>query len=683
MRILKALPLSICFLFFYTANLHSAQPASIILSDEEDRYSVGLHLEILEDPGGDLTFEDVRSELYNGRFTPSTEEIPNLGISNSTFWVRFQVKNEATSRAEWLLEAADTNINEITFYIPDADGNSYHIIETGRAYPPSSRPINHRNFVVPFTLEPQAQKEIYVQATSLPLSLPLTIWSPNSFWQVVQQDYLLKGIILGSLLIMAGYNFFLYFSLRDKSYLYYVLFILCMFSVKFVRDGFATQYLQTEGKILNVRIELLLFSLIFIFLLGLTKSFLLTAKYTPRLNIFINYVRLGVIITTLLLVLFPGSLIFIPFYFIAVLFSIGVVLVSGIIVWQKGYRAARLFMLTWFGFLLQIGIALGAQAGYFSFGWYVNRIELTSVWVVLMLALALADRIKILTYEKENVQAKLLQQQQEMLRLNDAYTVTLQQANEQLQQTVLEKERAQQHLRTYAQELEQNNRDLQNFAYVASHDLQEPLRKIQTLGDRLSMKHGQQLNHQGQDYLRRMQNAAARMQILIEDLLSFSKAATKSGPYERLQLTAVLEEVQQNLAQQIKMSSAQIKIRNLPEIEADHTQMVQLFHHLITNALKFRHDNVAPIIVIEGEQQPEQNSCQILVQDNGIGFNQEYQERIFFIFKQLHGQQDYTGTGIGLSLCKKIVERHKGTITAHSEEGEGATFVINLPLSQA
>jgi PAS domain S-box-containing protein len=239
------------------------------------------------------------------------------------------------------------------------------------------------------------------------------------------------------------------------------------------------------------------------------------------------------------------------------------------------------------------------------------------------------------------------------------------------------RKRAEEEFRHAMSRLEHSNRELEDFAHVASHDLQEPLRKIQAFGDLLRSKHASALDTQGRDYIERMQSAANRMQVLINDLLSFSRVTTKAQPFARVDLGAVVSEVVKDLEARIVESGARITVGPLPVIDADPLQMRQLLQNLAANALKFRRDNVPPMVEVRGEL--ENGCCRITVADNGIGFEEKYAERIFTMFERLHARTKYEGTGIGLAICRKIVERHGGEIRAHGKPGEGAEFVVTLP----
>jgi len=231
--------------------------------------------------------------------------------------------------------------------------------------------------------------------------------------------------------------------------------------------------------------------------------------------------------------------------------------------------------------------------------------------------------------------------------------------------------------------LEQSNCELEDFASVASHDLQEPLRKIQTFGERLKATPTVVLGPEGLDYLERMLNASTRMRALIEDLLSFARVTSRAQPFVRVDLSVIAREVLEDLEAAREQAGATVTLGELPTLMADPIQMRQLLQNLLGNALKFRRENVAPVVSLRGAVDAEAGRCELVVEDNGIGFDEKYLDRIFNVFQRLHGRgSKYEGTGIGLAICRKIVQRHGGGIGARSSPGRGATFLVTLPLNQ-
>ena len=258
---------------------------------------------------------------------------------------------------------------------------------------------------------------------------------------------------------------------------------------------------------------------------------------------------------------------------------------------------------------------------------------------------------------------------------------------------VTERRRAEEKAKIFAAKLERSNRELQDFASVASHDLQEPLRKIQTFGDRLKARGGATLDEEGRDYLERMQKAASRMQSLINDLLMFARIEINARPFAPVDLNDVAREVLSDLEIHLEQGGGRVDVGPLPIIDADPLQMRQLIQNLIGNALKYCQPGKPPVVKVHAEVviDPRQSArdgnppgdlCRLFVEDNGIGFDEKYLDRIFTVFQRLHGRLEYSGTGVGLAVCRKIVERHGGNITARSQPGHGATFVATLPLRQ-
>lgn len=248
---------------------------------------------------------------------------------------------------------------------------------------------------------------------------------------------------------------------------------------------------------------------------------------------------------------------------------------------------------------------------------------------------------------------------------------------------------------TYLQALKKSNRELEEFAYVASHDLQDPLRKIHMFGDRVLRNYGEALDERGRDYLERMVGASHRMRNLISALLDYSRVTTKTKPFRPVDMNEVLEEVLNNLEFRVEQTGARVDVGHLPTVLADDLQMVQLMQNLVANALKFQNPGSVPRIEVaaktvngrsltaKGPGKSRETFVEFRVADNGIGFDEKHFERILMPFERLHGKGRYEGVGMGLAICRKIVERHHGTIRAKSEKGKGTIFLVSLPLSEA
>ena len=241
-------------------------------------------------------------------------------------------------------------------------------------------------------------------------------------------------------------------------------------------------------------------------------------------------------------------------------------------------------------------------------------------------------------------------------------------------------------------ELETSNHDLQQFASVASHDLQEPLRKILIFSTLLRDKHKHEFSEESTAYLDKIIASSDRMRSMIVDILGYSRLSTNVSPFTLTNLREIVNEVMDDYEMLIKEKEATIVVGDLPEIEVNRGQMKQVFQNLISNSIKFSKPNTAPVITITSgfpdqplfspELNSEAVSCCITVSDNGIGFNDQYRDKIFSLFERLNTKDKYEGTGIGLAITKKIIDKHNGTIRATSQEGQGSRFIITLPLRQ-
>ncbi|MHC4480473.1 MAG: sensor histidine kinase, partial [Planctomycetota bacterium] len=249
-----------------------------------------------------------------------------------------------------------------------------------------------------------------------------------------------------------------------------------------------------------------------------------------------------------------------------------------------------------------------------------------------------------------------------------------------LETEVAERKRAEQRLEVLNTELERSNRDLEEFTYTVSHDLQEPLRKIHTFGQFLVEDCGDHIPDEGREHLRRMQDGAVRMKELIQHLLSLARVGTRGGEMAAVEPQAVLETVLEDLGPRIEETGAEVSVEGqLPTVMADEVQLGQVFQNLIGNALKFRAEGRAPRIAVGAALRD--GWATFSVSDNGIGIEEQFLEKVFGVFRRLHPPESYEGSGIGLALCEKIIRRHGGSIWAESEVASGSTFRFALPLA--
>lgn len=325
--------------------------------------------------------------------------------------------------------------------------------------------------------------------------------------------------------------------------------------------------------------------------------------------------------------------------------------------------------------------------------------NLTWIGIAALLATAIAWfagdvlflRVVSLTAERDAAEGALKAANVELEARVEQRTAELSQSNRQLQVELENRRRMVEFLHGHEAEqskllmqLRQSNRDLQDFAYIASHDLQEPLRKVQAFSERLMKTYSDRLEEEGSDYLQRMSSAANRMQAMINDPLAYSRVASAGPVFTTVDLNRIAEDVISLLELRIRDTGGQVQVEKLPGLEADALQMQQLFQNLIGNSLKFHWPETPPMVRFSGEVlskngDPAYRQIKLVFEDNGIGFDEKYTDRIFKPFQRLHSREAYEGSGIGLALCRRIVERHHGQIDVASTPNVGSRFMITLP----
>ena len=277
---------------------------------------------------------------------------------------------------------------------------------------------------------------------------------------------------------------------------------------------------------------------------------------------------------------------------------------------------------------------------------------------------------------KHRTEEELRRHRDQLEEMVEARTAELTKVNEELRQEVAERRRVEEELAQYADELERSNQELQQFAYVASHDLQEPLRMMTSYLQLLERRYKDRLDSDADEFIGYVVDGAHRMQRLLRDLLAYSRVGTRGKPFEPVACEEVLEQTLVNLKVAIEESDAKVTCDELPTVMADSTQLGQVFQNLIANAIKFREED-PPRVRISAIKSDEEWLFSVC--DNGIGIDPQYTDRIFRVFQRLHTREEYAGTGIGLAICRRIVERHGGRIWVVSGLGRGSTFCFTLP----
>ena len=337
----------------------------LILTDENAEYPLGLYLEILEDPGGELTIDEVSSPEFDTRFIPSQVEVPNYGHSDSAYWVRLRLDNQARQRDEWLLEIGFANMHYVDLYTPLPGGNGFEVQQTGALRPVSTRDISYPRIVFDLAVPTQSQQDYYLRfKNGGSMTLPLTLWTKNAFWNEAQSEQMQAWLFFGAISALLVYHLFLLFSLRDASYLFFVVLLASLLLEELLYLGYFGVYIFPSLFAIKSQLHAFSFSLFVASILLFSDAFLEIKNRIPRLHT----VNMGfVAVWGVIMLLTP----LVQYHVLAVvavplaMFSVGAVLVTGIVSWRAGFRPAVFFMAAWLGmlatiillFLVRIGIA--------------------------------------------------------------------------------------------------------------------------------------------------------------------------------------------------------------------------------------------------------------------------------------------------------------------------------------
>ncbi len=402
-------------------------PEPLILTDEQGEYPLGLHLEILEDPTGALTIEDITSPEYDPQFVPSQAQVPNYGYIDSAYWVRLRLDNQTRQTDYWLLEQGFANTHYVDLYTPLPDGE-FSVKQTGMLRPATTRDLPHPRIIFRLTIPPQSQQTYYLRfQNGASMTLPLTLWTQAAFLNSSFVEQTLMGIFYGVLIGLLFYNLFLLFSLREASYFYFVILLISLLFEEVVYDGYWGFYVTPDQGYLNQYYQELAFPLLIASMLLFSDSFLELKRRIPKLHR-VNLVILAVWGALALLIPFTS------YHFIAnlmapwALLSLIAVFIAGLASWKAGYQPARFFMLAWLGLVASLLLVILVRLGLISSTFFSeNLYRLGYLWMAVCWSIALADRINLLKAEKERanleVQASQARYRQLVETMNDGMGV--------------------------------------------------------------------------------------------------------------------------------------------------------------------------------------------------------------------------------------------------------------------
>ncbi|WP_196493730.1 ATP-binding protein [Ornithinibacillus caprae] len=620
---------------------------TIKLQMGEDETLVSNNLFILEDKDKKWTIEDVRKAPLKDQFIHSSQKIPNFGYTTSAYWISFQLINN-TNYTDQYLEIDYPPIHEIDIYVFNESGlleDSQHL---GAKYPFYDRILHQPTFLYPFSIEPGEKLTFYFRfETEGSMQMPIYVRSQSGLVMEKQQSFLLQGIFYGVTGIMAFYNLFLYFSLRHMSYLYYVFYIILIILVTLALKGIAFQYLWPNSPWWNTRSIVFFMNIAAIATLLFANSFLNLPKRLPN----------GIKILKGLIVFNLGNAVLVLFFYqlalnimvIGYIGSIIFVLSSAILCLKNGVRQARFFILGWFLFFFGVILSLLADAGIIALTAFTQNVwQIAACLEIILLSLALADRINMLRADKEKA-VQESQKNQELALANLRHADKLK----------------------------------DEFLATTSHELRTPLHGIIGIAETLRDGATDKISKDMQDHLSMIITSGRRLNNLVNDILDFTKLKNND-------LTIHLNSVNMrdliNVAITIcepLVKNKPVKLMNqvnssIPNVYADGDRLLQIFYNLIGNAIKFTDSGD---ITITAEK--VQEHIKFTISDQGIGIPPNQLESIFDYFYQveLGKTRNRSGTGIGLSITKQLVELQGGEISVTSKVGVGSEFSFTLPIS--
>ncbi|WP_444437532.1 7TM diverse intracellular signaling domain-containing protein [Pseudomonas sp. A6] len=635
--------------------LLSPLAGAVSFDEHTSRLPLGHSIDVFEDVRGTADIADITSAALADSFRRHDRDVLNAGYSRSVFWIRLDLDyrpQESQDPAPWLLELAYPPLDRLDLYLPDADGKYRLAQRTGDTLPFASRPISLTNYLFDLKLAPGKPLRVYLRLESQgSIQAPLTLWSPKAYMENLPGNVYVLGIIYGVLLVMLVYNLFIFVSVRDTSYLYYILYIASFGLYQVSVNGAGIEYFWPDSPWWANAATPFLIGSAGLFGCQFARSFLHTREHSPWVDrTLLALMAVGALVMLLALsasyALSLRLATYLALAFVVVIFS------AGILAWLRGMRVARYFIFAWTAFLLGGTINTLMVLGFLPnvfFTMYSGQIG--SALEVGLLSLALADRINAMKEERTRI---------------------LQESSRKLEQLNLE--------------LANSNRLKDEFLATVTHELRTPMSGV--IGS-LELMQTVPMDVELAQYQKTATGSARDMMRMVNDILALIELqAGKLYPRrEPFSLRGLFDSLRAQYAPRAEAKGLRFDLQldeNLPDtLEGDAGKLAQTLGYLLDNAIKFTHQGGVSLRV-DGQRQSDGVALRVTVQDSGIGFETPADDALYQRFHQLDGSltREYGGLGIGLALCRQLTELLGGQLQHHSSPGRGSRFVLELNLGQ-
>jgi signal transduction histidine kinase len=615
----------------------------------------GRMMDIYEDKEADKSFKQISRPASSYLFHNNAFEEPLFYNTSAVYWLRFRLSSEDSTHHlyRWMLELEDLNFSEVTFY-QTKDGVHYSVAKSGLDLPFFERSVKHKNNLFLLDLPEGTSHYVYLQfKVSRPVKGSFALWGYGNMLTFSNTQYFLLALFYGIALAMMLYNLFLFLTIRDGAYIYYVGYILSMVLYTLSLDGLGFQYVWPSYPFINDHVQhISIFSLL-IFALLYSRSFLKPVFRASTLDrVFISVIVFRAAIFIAGLTAFPG-LLNIPFFdILAMLFIYGV----GIYALFRGYTPARFFILAFtmlfIGFAVTSLASIGVLKG-MDYLQYALNVGVTCEMI--LLSFSLADRIKLLLEDRSKAREQVINQLQEKEQLKDRL-------NRMLEDKVLER----------TKELEDKNKQLDSLIYKSSHDLKGPLKSIiglTTVG-KMDVK-----DPAAREYFDHILLSTKRLDRVLADLLDITKVNENKLKHERVDFAHIIKEILLSFEniEGFKDMKIDVRIQQEKDFYGDEKMLYSVFQNMIENAFKYRDQRKTPstldVSVVSDKQKTKME-----FRDNGLGIDSELKDKVFDMFFKANEQS--LGTGLGLYLVKLSVQKMGGHVYLHTTKGEGSLFTI-------